>query len=604
MIGDDGGSRNFGESAWNPGIQSTFTRELLALSTIFRPQNIFNDLEQAIELRDTTGIELEQLAIFRPERLAVHAVLVHLAADYEIPDPESADVRSLGLNFRSMVQTVLTRALPPLATQLTEAYVHLKATLADYIEEQLSLCFTETWPSTVAQSASGLSRSFWQRLRSSASSDPSPSREPNWTRDQRVLHIWRGRAQSSRSPLHAAACRALLTVASAVYAKHGRMPRRAGFIGQLATDLACNDYGSELISRLVEPAIGAVAEKAIYRKLPTQAEPVLMITKGASASGKSTMRPFQRTLAAKMGLHWRDFALISPDVWRRVLLDFESLGSLYKYAGMLTSQEIAIIDGKLHRYLMQKGEQGRLSHLWVDRFRFADTEEVERLLIRFGKVLCYFFMITPPHETVERAWRRGLEVGRYKAVDDLLAHNVEAFTGMQNILFARALTPNPGLHYEFVDNDVPCGTPPLTVAFGWGGEMNVLDVPCMLDVSRHQKINIEARSADETYPDATTMSAERNVDFLVNCVRRFPELNFADRTSGRIYARFVGGCLRWTDPEALARVAADPETEAALRAVAPALFMTVDARRERRPEFLQKRHHLTFGQWGGVSPRL
>jgi hypothetical protein len=36
-----------------------------------------------------------------------------------------------------------------------------------------------------------------------------------------------------------------------------------------------------------------------------------------------------------------------------------------------------------------------------------------------------FFIITPPEMTVERAWTRGLKVGRYKAVEDLLAHNVE-----------------------------------------------------------------------------------------------------------------------------------------------------------------------------------
>jgi hypothetical protein len=48
------------------------------------------------------------------------------------------------------------------------------------------------------------------------------------------------------------------------------------------------------------------------------------------------------------------------------------------------------------------------------------------LLTRFGDLVYMFFMITPPEMTVERAWLRGLKVGRYKAVEDLLAHNVEA----------------------------------------------------------------------------------------------------------------------------------------------------------------------------------
>jgi hypothetical protein len=55
---------------------------------------------------------------------------------------------------------------------------------------------------------------------------------------------------------------------------------------------------------------------------------------------------------------------------------------------------------------------------------------------------------------------RGLEVGRYKSVDDLLAHNVEAFAGMQKVLFGHALARNDGLHYEFLDNDAPPGQVP------------------------------------------------------------------------------------------------------------------------------------------------
>ena len=64
-------------------------------------------------------------------------------------------------------------------------------------------------------------------------------------------------------------------------------------------------------------------------------------------------------------------------------------------------------------------------------------------------------MITPPDKTVERAWKRGLVVGRYKPVDDLLAHNVEAYAGMQSFFLARALHPDShNQHFEFVDNDV------------------------------------------------------------------------------------------------------------------------------------------------------
>ena len=269
---------------------------------------------------------------------------------------------------------------------------------------------------------------------------------------------------------------------------------------------------------------------------------------------------------------------------------------------MLTGQELAIIDQKLDSYLVRKGEQRLLSHLLVDRFRFdsfaLDSEENRYLASRFGRLICYFFMITPPHETVERAWGRGLEVGRYKAVDDLLGHNVEAFTGMQEILFGRALAPDARLHYEFLDNDVPRGAVPLTVAFGWGGEMNVLDVKCMLDVCRYRKINVNARSPAEVYPDRAEMAAEKNTEFLANCIRKFPQVSFADRATGRIYARFAAGALEWVDPDALGDAATNAETRAGLGVVSAGLFETSGPRPKRRPEFTPKDRFPTLGRWG------
>src|SRR4051812_25141844 len=90
MLRNHGYSDDRAEGPWNPGIRSELTRELLLLSTIFRPENVFGDLTRAMELRDVTGLPLEDLAIFRPDRLALHELLVRVTADYEIPDPEDA----------------------------------------------------------------------------------------------------------------------------------------------------------------------------------------------------------------------------------------------------------------------------------------------------------------------------------------------------------------------------------------------------------------------------------------------------------------------------------------------------------------------------------
>ena len=87
-------------------------------------------------------------------------------------------------------------------------------------------------------------------------------------------------------------------------------------IARLAVDIACNDAASDAIGRLIEPWLGEAVRAEGYRRLPPQPQPVVMNTKGASASGKSTLRPLQRALASRIGVEWIDFALISPDIWR------------------------------------------------------------------------------------------------------------------------------------------------------------------------------------------------------------------------------------------------------------------------------------------------
>ena len=47
---------------------------------------------------------------------------------------------------------------------------------------------------------------------------------------------------------------------------------------------------------------------------------------------------------------------------------------------------------------------------------------------------------------------------------------------------------------------------PRSIAFGWNGEMNVLDVKCMLDVERYRKINVNAQRTEDVYPDHRAMA--------------------------------------------------------------------------------------------------
>ena len=293
--------------------------------------------------------------------------------------------------------------------------------------------------------------------------------------------------------------RSLARVMSALYATHGRAWGTPELIVSVASNIACNLHGSNVIGQLIEPILEHAARREGYNLLPRQDRPIVINTKGPSASGKSSLRPLQKKLARKIGACWSDFALISPDIWRKQLLDYGALGAAYKYAGAFTSEELQIVDEKLDRYMALKHQRGDMAHLLIDRFRFdsfaTDSAEAgSNLLTRFGHSVYMFFMITPPELLVERAWQRGLEVGRYKAVDDTLAHGVEAYAGMPDVLFTWVHRTDKRFQFEFLDNSVRLGELPQTVAFGTNSNLNVLQVKGILDIVRYGRVNVHATS--------------------------------------------------------------------------------------------------------------
>src|SRR4029077_5582726 len=209
-------------------------------------------------------------------------------------------------------------------------------------------------------------------------------------------------------------------------------------------------------------------------------------------------------------------------------------------------------DQKLDRYMARKHQRGDMTHLLIDRFRFdsfaPDSDEAgSNLLTRFGQSVYLFFMITPPELLVERAWARGLEFGRYKAVDDTLAHAVEAYTGSPDVFFTWVRPSDKRIQFEFLDNTVPFGTRPRTVAFGDNNTFNVLDVKGILDIERYGRVDVDAAAPALLYADRSLLEAEHNTGFLQRCIDEFREIIFADQTSGRIYLRIECGTPVWAD---------------------------------------------------------
>jgi hypothetical protein len=585
---------------WNPGLESQVPRRLRHLVTIFRPEHAFNDCAKAQELADLTGLGVTELASLRPQRLALHELLVRVTADFTVPD--GSRIEDLGINFREIVRALHVHALAPRTAAIVAAYDDARRALASAIDRELA-----AYGRASREATNDAPRSWWQRAFGARRPEP----DVDATSDdagQRLVARWEREAKSANDEVERAACAALARVVSALLVRHGRLWGERALLASLALDIACNDYAGRAIGALMEPWLEQAAIELGYRRLPPQPRPVVMNTKGPSASGKSTLRPLQRRLAGEVGVDWADFALISPDIWRKQLVDYASLGGEYKYGGAFTGDEVQIIDQKLDRYMAAKARRGAMSHLLIDRFRFdsfaPDSDEAgSNLLTRFGQVIYLFFMITPPASLVERAWTRGLEVGRYKAVDDTLAHGIEAYSGMPELFFTWIARADKEVHFEFLDNSVRFGERPRTVAFGTNAEINVLDVKCLIDVERYRRVDVNASGPESLFADPAALAADANSGFLRQCAQRFRVVNFADQASGRIYLSLQDGVPKRAARAALAAAAADPDTRDGLLAVAPGAFA------EEMPEERAPRHvtadaggrRQTLGAWGGSA---
>ncbi|MGH1484149.1 MAG: hypothetical protein ACRBM6_36665 [Geminicoccales bacterium] len=531
--------REFGP--WDPGLKSSIPRRLLPLSTMFRPEHVQTGFDEAHELADLSGLRARETVAFRPERLIAHELLIRVTADLSVPD--GPDYEELGLNMRGMTARIFETYVTPKLDQLTSDHEQLVGRARDVMLSELAaLDQRQDREARQPEKRGFLSRLFGgsERPKSPKTSSERPGESP--------LQAAEARWSLIEDPFEKACAEAVCTAVKAVLRTLGRLPADKSAIARLAVNLFINGYGSAQLGRALNSIIEQAAKVEEYRFLPAQEKPVVMNVKGASASGKSTIRMHQRALAKKLGVPWEDFALVSPDYWRKYLLEYESLGADHKYGAMLTGHELEIIDRKLDRYMAEKADLGTMPHLLIDRFRFdsfrADDEHElgSNLLTRFGHTVFMFFMVTPPEATVERAWSRGQTTGRFKAVDDLLAHNIEAYTGMPALFFAWALSDKK-VHFEFLDNSVPKGERPRTIATGWNRGMTVFDIEGMLNIERFKKVDIQATSPDQIFGEAS-QAAEANLDFLKQCCEQLGQVTFAEPASGEAYA--VVEDRRWT----------------------------------------------------------
>src|SRR6185436_19814770 len=102
--------------------------------------------------------------------------------------------------------------------------------------------------------------------------------------ERRLVDEWEAKAAAATDPMQKAAYRALERVVSALLIRHDRVWGSPELIASLATDIACNRAGGEAIGAIVDQCIAEAAAHEGYKLLPSEEQPVVMNTKGASAA--------------------------------------------------------------------------------------------------------------------------------------------------------------------------------------------------------------------------------------------------------------------------------------------------------------------------------
>jgi hypothetical protein len=559
-------------SAWHPGIDPGIPPEYRPLETIFRPESVSSHLPDVLELTQLTGLFHQELVAFRPERLALHELIVRVTAEIVVAEGETEE--AFGWNFRKIVDSIRAKYVEPHMNELRSLHADLQQRSMVQANDILADTLFQ-----VTDEPTDPVRPFPFRL--FRTSPPAINQEESsQERGRRIIAEYQKRARTAEDPFEKSLYRSLYRVLGCMSMTRGWIGSDRELLATMVSTHVCNSYGSQVLGEHIAPLVDQAIEREGYTRIRTRESPILISLKGASAAGKSSLRPMIKQLMRDQGIEPDGYATISPDIWRRSLLDYASLGTAYKYAGPLTSRELVVIDGKLDRYIRRRATRDRtVPHFLVDRFRFDSfsSEKIERVLhntyAKYVDTMYMYFVVTAPEETVERGWQRGLERGRYKAVEDFLGHSVEAYVGMPRLLFKWMSYESPRFRFFFLDNMVPKGTFPRTIAKGDRDEMTIFRPLGLVDIDRYQKIDIYARTPGEVYPSPDELVVERNCGFLRECLGKIPRVDFVDEVSSVTYACSRDGDVEVIDRAVFETITSNAEMARLFRVVAPGLAL-------------------------------
>ena len=216
--------------AWNPGIESQVPERLLHRATIFRTENTFTTVDNARELRDFTWLDYREIVAFRPERLALHELLIRVTADVSVPD--GLRVEDLGINFRRILRALLARCIDSRMPELVALPESCRRDITKAVERALAGLRSKATapPGAHATPQRGwLSRLARRNARAVA---------PLAASEDEIIAAWEQKGHGADDPLERSIFRALANVAAAVNVRQGSVRGAYDIVASLATDVA------------------------------------------------------------------------------------------------------------------------------------------------------------------------------------------------------------------------------------------------------------------------------------------------------------------------------------------------------------------------------
>ncbi|MFC1664820.1 hypothetical protein ACFL17_04230 [Pseudomonadota bacterium] len=127
--------------------------------------------------------------------------------------------------------------------------------------------------------------------------------------------------------------------------------------------------------------------------------------------------------------------------------------------------------------------------------------------------------------------------------------------------------------------------------------MNILDLKYLLDINRYSKIDINAQSPQQVYPDNNLMAPENNIRFLKECVRNIASINFVDFETGQIYAHLESGKLIWVEPELFNEAVSNIDNKVCFEILVSETLIEME-KIPKRSAWLDRTRINTLGRWG------